>query len=86
MLRWTRTAPLLTATLVAALALVPARAADEETTRALASLKAVTKEGKSNEDAGPAWKTLVSKGGAALLPALGAFDDANPTATNWRIW
>ena len=81
--RWNRTAPLVTAALVVALALLPARAADEETTRALASLKAVTKEGKGNEDAGPAWKTLVSKGAAALMPALEAFDDANPTATNW---
>lgn len=69
--------------LVAALALAPARAADDDTTRALAALKAVTKEGKGNEDASPAWKTLVSKGGAALLPALEAFDDTNPTAANW---
>lgn len=63
-------------------ALAPARA-DDDTARALAALKAVTAEGKGNEDAGPAWKALVSKGAAALLPTLGAFDDDNPTAANW---
>ncbi len=61
----------------------PAGAADEETTRALAAIKKVTKEGKGNEDAGPAWKTLVSKGAPALMPTLEAFDETNPTATNW---
>ena len=60
-------------------------AADDETTRALAAIKAVKKEGKGNDDAGPAWKTLVSKGSPALLPALEAFDDTNPTATNWLL-
>jgi hypothetical protein len=79
---WIRTALPLSA-LAALLAFVPARAADDEMTRALAALKAVTKEGKGNEDAGPAWKTLVSKGGTALLPTLEAFDDNNLTATNW---
>ena len=65
-------------------ALVTAPApADDDTARALAAIKAVKKEGKGNDDAGPAWKTLVSKGAAALLPTLEAFDDANPTATNW---
>ncbi|QJW95103.1 hypothetical protein [Frigoriglobus tundricola] len=83
MLRWDRTAPLLSAALAVALAVLPVRATDDETTRALSALKSVTKEGKGNEDAGPAWKTLVSKGGAALMPALEAFDDTNPTATNW---
>ncbi len=70
------------AALGAAFAFTPARA-DEDTTRALAALKGVTKEGKGNEDAGPAWKTLVSKGGPALLPTLEAFDDDNATAANW---
>src|SRR6476659_6168386 len=65
-----------------ALAVTPAPA-DDDTSRALATIKAVKKEGRGNDDAGPAWKTLVNKGGAALLPALEAFDDANPTATNW---
>lgn len=80
MTRWSRAA--LVAGAIALVPLVPARA-DEDVTRALASLKAVKKLGQSNEDAGPAWKTLVSKGGAALLPTLEAFDDANPTANNW---
>jgi hypothetical protein len=82
MLRWNRVL-LLTAALALGAVLIPARAADDETTRALATLKAVTKEGKGNEDAGPAWKTLVSKGEPALIPALEAFDDSNPTACNW---
>jgi hypothetical protein len=58
-------------------------AADEDTDRALATLKAVAREGKSNDAAGPAWKTIVSKGVPALIPALAAVDDANPTAANW---
>lgn len=82
MLLRSRTAPALAFALGAALALTPARA-DEDTTRALATLKTVAKEGKGNEDAGPAWKTLVSKGAPALIPALEAFDETNPTATNW---
>lgn len=80
--RWNRAA-LLLAALGAAVALAPARAADDETTRALAAIKTVTKEGKGNEDAGPAWKALVSRGGAALFPTLEAFDEGNPTAANW---
>src|SRR5262249_5418650 len=43
------------------------------------------KEGRGNDDAGPAWKTLVGRGGPALLPALEAFDDGNPTARNWFL-
>jgi hypothetical protein len=58
-------------------------AADDELTRALAVIKGVKKEGKGNDDAGPAWKTLVSKGGVALFPTLEAMDDTNPTAANW---
>ncbi len=65
-----------------ALLALPARA-DEDTTRALAAIKSIAREGSGNEDAGPAWKTLVSKGGAALIPALETFDDSNPTAANW---
>ena len=57
--------------------------ADEETTRALAAIKSISREGKGNEDAGPAWKSLVSKGSEALMPALETFDDSNPTAANW---
>lgn len=56
---------------------------DDETTRALNAIKSVSREGKGNDDAGPAWKTLVSKGEAALLPTLAAIDDSNLTAANW---
>src|SRR5437660_12559416 len=85
MLRWNRTVLRLAAavTLGAVVAPVPARAADDELTRALGAIKTITKEGKGNEDAGPAWKTLVSKGAPALLPTLETFDDNNPTAANW---
>jgi hypothetical protein len=69
---------------VLGMALIVAPApADDETAKALAVIKAVKKEGRGNDDAGPAWKTVVSKGGAALLPTLEAFDDSNPTAANW---
>ncbi len=57
--------------------------ADEETDRAISALQAVKREGKGNDDAGPAWKTLVAKGAPALFPALKSIDDANPTAANW---
>jgi hypothetical protein len=73
----------LVAALAVALVATPAPAADDETARALAAIRAVSKEGKGNDDAGPAWKTVVSRGGAALFPTLEAIDDANPTAANW---
>ena len=57
--------------------------AADDITRALATIKTVSREGKGNDAAGEAWKVLVAKGRAALLPALGAVDDANPTAANW---
>lgn len=66
------------------LALVPLlSAADDETTRALATIKAIPKEGKGNDSAGLAWKAVVSKGAVALFPTLEAIDDGNPTASNW---
>jgi hypothetical protein len=69
-------------TLSGLLLITPARA-DDELRQALAVIKALKKEGRGNEDAGPAWKTVVSKGSAALLPTLEAFDDTNPIASNW---
>jgi hypothetical protein len=69
---------------VAAVALFAAGvSADEETARALTTIKSVAKEGRGNAAAGLAWKALVGKGGAALMPTLEAMDDKNPTASNW---
>lgn len=55
----------------------------DDIARTLAALKAVDREGKNNDAAGLAWKGLVGRGGAALLPTLEAIDDSNPTAANW---
>jgi hypothetical protein len=65
-----------------ALAVAPA-SADDDTDRALAAIKAVGREGKGNDTAGLAWKTVVARGAPALFPTLTAIDDANPTAANW---
>lgn len=64
-------------------ALAAPASADPDTDRALAALKGVGREGKGNDTAGPAWKVLVSQGGAALFPTLASIDDGNPTAANW---
>jgi hypothetical protein len=69
--------------LAAALAAAPTPAADDATATALRAITRVTREGKGNEDAGPAWKALVARGGPALLPTLEAFEDGNPAAANW---
>ena len=82
MLRGTRARRLALAAVLGVALAAPA-AADEDTDRAVAALKAVGREGKGNDTAGPAWKTLVSRGGEALFPALTAVDDANPIAANW---
>ncbi len=55
----------------------------QDSAKAIATLKAVSREGAGNEAAGEAWKSLVKQGGVALSPALAAIDDANPTAANW---
>jgi hypothetical protein len=49
----------------------------------LSQIKAVSKEGAGNQEAGAAWKDLVSLGGDAILPTLAAMDDATPPAANW---
>lgn len=64
---------------------VPVSAADEAIAKPIAALKAVDREGKNNDTVGLAWSSLVSQGGAALIPTLEAIDDANPTASNWLI-
>jgi hypothetical protein len=76
-----RTAKLLAVTTLALLA--GSATADEETTRAIGTIRSVSKEGKGNDAAGLAWKALVGKGGPALMPTLEAMDDTNPTASNW---
>jgi hypothetical protein len=57
--------------------------ADQELDRALAAIKSVKKEGQGNDDAAPAWKTVVGKGVTALMPTLEAFEDGNRIAANW---
>ena len=57
----------------------PALAAD--TAPLIARIKAVGREGKGNDSASPAWKSLVSQGAPALFPTLTAIDDANPIAS-----
>jgi hypothetical protein len=74
---------LLLVTLCVVGVMTPSGTADDDTMKALAAIRAVGREGKGNDDAGPAWKTLVSKGGPAIMPTLEAFDDTNPTAGNW---
>src|SRR5262245_65942089 len=54
-----------------------------ETQRVLARIKAVSKEGAGNQEAGAAWKELVSHGGDAIIPTLAAMHDATPAAANW---
>jgi hypothetical protein len=68
--------------LTAALLAAPV-SADEETAKALAAIKAVSREGQGNDNAAPAWKTLVTQGLPALLPTLEAMSDDNPTAANY---
>jgi len=71
----------------AALALAIAASASAanlaETQRVLDRIKAVSKEGTGNQEAGAAWRELVSHGGAAIVPTLAAMRDASPTASNW---
>src|SRR5262245_12779279 len=54
-----------------------------ETQRVLARIKAVSKEGAGNQEAGAAWKELISHGGDAIVPTLAAMHDASPAASNW---
>jgi hypothetical protein len=54
-----------------------------EAAKLLTQIKAVSREGAGNQEAGAAWKQLVSLGGDALLPTLAAMDDATPAAANW---
>lgn len=63
---------------------VPASAANlADAPKLLSQIKAVAKEGAGNQEAGAAWKELVSLGGEAIVPTLTAMDDASPPAANW---
>jgi hypothetical protein len=62
---------------------VEAPATDDEVGSAIATIKAVGREGDSNDSAAVAWKVLVKQGSPALMPTLEAIDDANATASNW---
>jgi hypothetical protein len=59
----------------------PALAADADPL--LAKIRAVSKEGAGNQEAGAAWKELVGLGGPAVFPTLTAMNDATPLAANW---
>lgn len=60
-----------------------APAAPNDVGQAIATIKAVTREGNGNDAAGIAWKELVGQGVAALFPTLAAIDDTHPTTANW---
>jgi hypothetical protein len=62
-----------------------APAQDGDVAKAVAALKGVTREGATNDAAGPAWKTVVDAGPTAFAPVILAVDDANPTAANWLL-
>jgi hypothetical protein len=64
-------------------AAVPPAAGAAEVDALLAPIKAVGKEGAGNTEARKAWRDLIQLGPDALLPALTALDDADPTAANW---
>jgi hypothetical protein len=55
----------------------------EDAARHLERIKAVSSEGMGNQEAGAAWKSLVSLGVDALIPTLAGLDDAKPIAANW---
>jgi hypothetical protein len=62
---------------------VPPAVDGGEATTLLVSIKSVGKEGAGNVEARKAWRELIRLGPDALLPALTALDDADPTAANW---
>lgn len=71
------------AAVAAALMAGPAVADPAGIPAAIATIKAVGREGAGNDAAGPAWKQLVAHGGPALMPTLAGFDGASPAAANW---
>ncbi len=56
---------------------------DVEVAGAIAVLRGVGPEGKGNQEATDAWKTLVSGDQRVLIPILKGMDGANDLASNW---
>jgi len=71
------------ALVLASAGLAPAANSLADAQKHLDRIKAVSKEGAGNQEAGAAWKDLVALGLDALLPTLAAMDDASPTVANW---
>jgi hypothetical protein len=61
----------------------PAQALAGDTSRLLATIKAVGKEGRGNAEAGRAWAELVRGEPESLIDILCALDGASPVAANW---
>ncbi len=65
------------------LAFVPRWAAAADIADLTATIKRVGPKGEGHRDAAEAIKRLQLAGADALMPILGAMDDANPLAVNW---
>ncbi len=63
--------------------LVAAEAPAGDVAAHLARIKKVGREGAGNADAAQAWKALVARGNAALLPILSAMNDDELLSSNW---
>jgi hypothetical protein len=68
---------------LAAGALAAREAPQDEVSAHLQRIKKVGRKGKGNADAAKAWKAIVARGNAALLPILSAMDDDDLTSANW---
>jgi hypothetical protein len=54
-----------------------------ETGALLQRIKKVGREGAGNDEGAKAWKSLVARGTAALIPILSAMDEDDLTSANW---
>jgi hypothetical protein len=61
----------------------PTLAEGEDADALVAQIKKVGREGAGNAEAAKAWKKLVAKGPAALVPILAKMDETNLTTQNW---
>ena len=57
--------------------------ADQELATAIQVLRGVGPEGRGNQEAAAAWKSLVARDQGALIPILQGMDGANDLASNW---